>query len=244
MTNIKTCLLALFLCLFISSSGHTTLKIGTLFFDPPFVFSINEGFDVDLARMLCTAMQERCVLIPMDYNHLFSALSAGTIDLAIGGIAIKSEESVHYIFSLPYMLNKAQFMVLKNSNIHSIDDLKGQKVGALKGNPDGGVLPTYLFNKFTDQFDITQYDDMEDIITALNEKEIVAAFLHQPSVNYWEENGGDLFIAIGPVFTIGQGIGIMALPRNAPLINKINQLLEGMESNNAYLDLYKNYFGD
>ncbi len=75
------------ICLF-NTQANALIKIGTVFFNPPYVFSLNEGFDIDLSQMLCKGLQEQCQLIPMDYSALFPALINGTIDIAIGGISI------------------------------------------------------------------------------------------------------------------------------------------------------------
>lgn len=64
----------------------------------------------------------------MDFNKLFPALDNGSIDLAIGGIVISQIRQQKYDFSLPYMLSKGQFLVTQNSNVQTVNDLKGQKV--------------------------------------------------------------------------------------------------------------------
>ncbi|MDI1351213.1 MAG: transporter substrate-binding domain-containing protein [bacterium] len=242
--NIKPLICSLIFCLFFSSSSNAIIKVGTVLFDPPFVFSLNQGFDIQLMQQICTGMHEQCLLIPMDYNHLFQAINKGDIDLAIGGISIANNPSNQYFFSLPYMLSKGQFLVLKNSPIKSLNALKGQKVGVLKGNPEGGVFVTYLAKTYPQQFQVKEYDDVEDVLNALSNKEIAAGFLHRSSVLYWTQNGGGQFRTLARPTVIGSGIGILAGSKNAALIDQINLLLQKMETNSAYLDLYNTYFAN
>lgn len=237
----------LLLCFVLSTSpsyADANIKVGTVFFDPPFVMSINQGFDIDLIRTIFQRMKMSYEIIPMDYNQLFTALNDGTIDIAIGGISIAPGREAIYIFSLPYMVSKGQFLILKNGAIKSVDDLQSGKVGVIRGEEQGGVFYNYLTTNYMDQFQIMKFDDMEDIITALSNKSIAAAFLNQPTAAYWEQNGGGQFKALGQPAIIGSGYGIMALSANATLIGTINQQLQGMEKDSTYLNLYGTYFSD
>lgn len=237
-------LFPLLVCFLFSSASYSNIKVGTLFFYPPFVLSLGEGFDIDLTQLLCKGLNEQCDIIPMDFNQLYTALDDGKIDIAIGCISISSAREQHYIFSLPYMLSKRQFMVLKNSTIKSVDNLTGTAVGVIEGDPQGSASYGYLRDTYPGKFKITQFNDIEDLVTALSNNQISAAFLHRSSVVYWVENGGGQFRPMGDVLTLGDGIGIMSVPRNQALIQRINQLLQIMEKDNVYLSLYNTYFAD
>lgn len=244
MKSFKALLLSIFFYSFSTSPAYADLKVGTVFFYPPFVMSIGEGFDIELIQTLCQRIQENCQLIPMDFNQLFTALDSGKIDIAIGGITISKDKLAKYIFSLPYMLSKGEFLILKNNPTKSINELQGSKVGIIKGLQDGGLFYNYLLTHYDGQFQILQYDDMEDLITALNSGEITAAFTHESTTLYWTQNGGDQFKTLGNPMLVGDGIAIMALPNNAPLIQQINQQLQKMEQDNSYLNLYNTYFAN
>ena len=231
-------------CSLIVFSAHANIKIGTVFFYPPFIMSDGSGFDIDFTKMLCQGMQVKCDYIPMEYHQLFTALDSGKIDIAIGGITISSASQVDYIFSLPYKLSRAQFLVAENNTISSIKQLQGNTVGVIKGKEGGGDFYDYLNTHFVGQFTIKQYDDIEDIITALSNNDITAAFLHESTCQYWMQNGGNQFKIMGQPIAVGEGIAIMALPSKAPLIEKINQQILKEEQNNDYLNLYNTYFAN
>jgi len=226
----------------IASPVYALIKVGTVFFEPPFVTSINQGFNIDLIHALCQGMKEQCQVIPMDFNKLFTALDSGDIDLAFG-VYVSENREKRYIFSLPYIASKVQFLVLKSKNINSIDMLKGKKVGLVK-EEEGGLLYEYLIVNYGPSTSVVNYDDMEDVITALNSDDISAALLHKPTVQYWEQNSDNLFVALGQPINLGDGVAIMALPENAALIQRINQQLQLIENNNVYLNIYNVYFSD
>lgn len=241
--KLKTRLLALLFCfLFNSSTLYANIKVGTVFFYPPFVLSTGDGFDIDLMRTICQRIKETCDIVPMDYTNLFTSLNEGKIDLAIAGISISQNRGTKYLFSLPYMLSKGQFLTLKSYNITSINDLKGKKVGMIKGEQDGGVINTYLEQNYGNQFQTIPYNDIEDLITALNDGDVTAAFIHRSSANYWKQNGAGQFELLGEPVSLGEGIGIMALPSQTDLIASINQQLQIMEKDGTFINLYNIYF--
>lgn len=229
-------------CLIISNSPlYATIKVGTEYFYPPFVISPSEGFDVTLMQTLCQRIKQDCKFIPMDFQNLLPALDSGKIDLAIGAISISLARLQKYIFSLPYLVSKGQFLILNNSsNIKSLADLKGGKIGVIKGEEEGSTTYQYLV-EHDNNYNLIQYVDMEDLISALGKGAIAAAFLDSPTAVYWVQNSGNQFKTLGTPETVGQGLGIIALPANAQLITRLNQALESMEKDNSYMTIYNTY---
>ncbi|WP_176695294.1 transporter substrate-binding domain-containing protein [Legionella massiliensis] len=223
------------------SALHAEIKVGTKVFYPPFVTSPASGFDIDLMKMICLRLKEECRFIPMNFNNIFSHLDQGKIDVAIGGISISLKRMEKYVFSTPYLVSKGQFLILKNSNINSVSELEGEEVGIIRGEDDGSAIYQILIKNYGSKFQIKQYNDVEDLISALSKQKITAAFIHRDAAIYWIENSGNQLQALGKPEVIGNGIGIIALPVNAPLIQRINEQLEAIEKDNSYLELYRIY---
>lgn len=240
--RIKTTLIVL--CLLLSSTSYAALTIGTLMFKPPYILSPHNGFDIDLAKLLCERLQEQCRSIPMGMNALYKGLEEGEVDLAMGGIPVSYALKINFIFSLPYMLSQGQFLVLKENPINSVNGLQGQTVGVLRNILNGGVFYNYLLNHYQKRFQITLYEDVEDVLADLNNHSIAAAFLDRSSVNYWIQEGGAQFKPLGRIHTIGNGIAILALPKNKKLVERINVILEDIEKDSTYLKLYRIYFSN
>lgn len=221
---------------------YANVKVGTVYFYPPYVISTEEGFDIDLMRILCRGLREDCQLVPMNFDELYPALDKGEIDIAIAGVTIPKNRQDSYVYSLPYMISKAQFLILKESGIRSINDLNGKSVGVLTvGNAQDSVFYDYLCSG-NEQFDIKEYRNTDDIINALTNGSIAAAFLHRSAANYWVMNGDNQFQTLGDTFLLGDGIAIVALPKNIILIQRINQQLQQIEQNGTFLNLFNMYF--
>ncbi|HHF7345697.1 TPA: transporter substrate-binding domain-containing protein [Legionella feeleii] len=233
----------LFLCLAaLPIVVYANVKVGTVYFYPPYVISTEEGFDIDLMHMLCRNLQEDCQFVPMSFDELYPALDKGDIDIALAGIPIPKNQQGPYIYSLPYMISKAQFLILKGSGIHSMEDLNGKSVGViLVDKAQNNVFYDYLCTG-TEQFDIKEYRDIDYLINALTDGSIAAAFLHRSAANYWVVNGDNQFQTLGDTFLLGAGVAMVALPKNMIFIQRINQQLQQMEQDGIFLSLYKMYF--
>ena len=241
--NLFKLIISLLIYLSVSiQSAHADIKVGTVFFYPPFSMSAGTGFDPAFVHLICEHLHEKCEFTPMSFYQLFPALDNGAIDIAAAGITIPVDQSGDYIYSLPYLLSKGTFMVLKSSSADTIDSLKGATLGIIKEGLREGVFYEYLNAYYPKQFTIRTYNTMEDMIDALEKGSVSAAFTHESTAIYWKLNGGGQFKTIGQPFVVGIGIGIMASPKNANLIQKINQQILQLEQQKSYMDLYYTYF--
>ena|SRR3990167_170359 len=241
--------LIVFFALPIAASDAKNIKVGTVLFDPPYVISLNQGFEIDLIKLLCQRIHAHCDLITMKYQALFKALDNGRIDIAVDGIDFyitPNPLNGHYIYSYPYLLSKGQFLVLQSSGIKSIDALpKGSNVGLVQENtiPSQGIFYSFFLAHYTPKFNVVLFADLDSLIAALSNGRINAAFVDNNEANYWELNGGGQFTALGKPIKVADGIGIIALPKNAPLIQQFNQQIKVIEEDQEYLNLYNTYFG-
>lgn len=241
---------SLIFCLIFSSSlSYADIKVGTVFFSPPFVLSSESGFSIDLINAICLRLKQQCTLYQMPFKSLFSALDSGKIDIAIGGISIPPKEQTDYIYSLPYMLSEGEFFIKKNKgNIYkSIADLKGTTIGILnagkvKADADKSFYYNYLTSTYLNQFKIDEYESMESVFAALSNDEIAAGFSNAALANYWIQTNSDQFQILGNPVLLGNGIGVMSVQKNAGLIKQINQQLEAMESDGTFIKIYSVYF--
>lgn len=244
MKSIRTAVIVMS-CFFFSTFSYSITKIGMQEYDPPYIISPHQGFDVDLSHMFCTQLKLECQFnFIKSTDQLYEALKNGQVDLAISGITISAVREKEFIFSLPYMLSEGQFLTLRQSKINSVNDLNGSSVGVIRDGLSGGVIYSYVANNFKGKFKVDQYDNVEDMFADLSNKKISAVFLYRSDVNYWNHNSGNIFKPLGPVITLGKGLAIMATPKNSNLIEKINKFLQQMEANNTYLNLYRIYFSN
>ncbi|KTD73713.1 transporter substrate-binding domain-containing protein [Legionella tucsonensis] len=220
------------------------LIVGVLKFAPPFssVGTNNHyfGFSIDLLNEICKRINATCTYKATDLNSQFKDLNDGVIDITTLPSPLSSTESEDYVFSLPYMISKGQFVVLKDSDINSIEDIKNKKIGALQATSfQYNILPNY-----TSKENIKTYPQVTALIQAVSTHEVDAALMNEDVAKYLLLNKTiDGFQLVGKPIVTGNGYGIIALKKNAPIIDKINKALLQIETDGTYLALYNKYFG-
>ncbi len=234
-----------FIILFISSflAYGNPLTVGILRFAPPFSSADNNnhyfGFSVDLMDEICKRINETCTYKATDLDTQFKDLDEGVIDITFLPSPLPSTEPTNYIFSLPYISSNGQFMALKSSNINSVDDIKNKKIGALQATfIQYNVLPNY-----TAKENIKAYSKITSLIEALSNHDIDAALVNASVAKYLLNNTLKGFQLVGKPIVIGNGYGIIALKKNAAVIDKINKALLQIETDGTYLTIYNKYFG-
>ncbi|HHF7365222.1 TPA: transporter substrate-binding domain-containing protein [Legionella bozemanae] len=220
------------------------LIIGVLNFAPPFSSADTNnhyfGFSIDLVNEICKRINATCIYKAIDLNSQFKDLNDGVIDITLLPSPIPSTTPEDYVFSLPYITSKGQFVALKSSDINSIEDIKDKKIGALQVTTfQYNILPNY-----TSKENIKTYPQVTSLIQAVSHHEVDAALMNENVAKYLLLNKTlDGFQLVGQPIITGNGYGIIALKKNAPIIDKINKTLLQIEADGTYLALYNKYFG-
>ncbi|USQ13593.1 transporter substrate-binding domain-containing protein [Legionella lytica] len=220
------------------------VEVGVIGFVPPFASEIGHtgqfyGFCIELMNEICKRTDNTCKYKATDVGKQLAALRAGQVDVAFLPAPVVLTPNEDYLYSLPYLPSQSQFMILNtNTSIHSIDDLRGKKIGVVKSN---NVRNTVL-SKFTAPDHVIEYDGINGLVSGITSGQVDALLLNASVSKYIINNVQNLKV-IGKPFDIGMGYGIVALKKNALLINKINAALLQMEADGTYETIYKKYFG-
>ncbi|WP_058534356.1 transporter substrate-binding domain-containing protein [Legionella saoudiensis] len=220
------------------------LAVGVLRFVPPFASEIGHtgqfyGFCIELMNEICRRTGNTCQYKATEVGKQLEALRLGKVDVAFLPAPVVLTPNEDYLYSLPYLPSESQFMILNsNTSIHSIDDLRGKKIGVVKSsNLKNAVLRT-----FTPPNNVIEYDGINSLVSGITSKQVDALLLNS-SVGKYIINNVQNLKTIGKPIDIGMGYGIVALKKNAPEIKKINAALLQMESDGTYETIYKKYFG-
>lgn len=227
-----------FVLLITCNLAHAAVRVGIAFYYPPFVVSKIEGFDVDLINAICARIPQGCTLYPTEFGKLYQALDSGKVDIIIGGLTIPISGTSNYIYSRPYKITDAQFVVLTSDNIKTIDGLKGLKVGAIKPSGDAD----YLVEKFSDLIQPTFYAGMTSLINALASGEVRGIFVDDAVIRYWSAQLTGRFRVLGSPILTGSGYAIVGTQKTRDLINQINAWLIDINNDGEFSKLYNAYF--
>ena len=83
------------------------------------------GFEVDLAKELCTIMGHECTIVEQDWDGMIPALLMRKFDAIMAGMSITAERQKTITFSQGYADEVASLAVMKGSGLGSMDTPEG-----------------------------------------------------------------------------------------------------------------------
>ena len=235
-------------------SGVRVLRFATEDDYPPFDFTAPDGtltgFNVDLARALCEALNTPCTVQQRRWDTLLDAVEQGASDAAIASIAITPANSARVAFTNPYYKTPGRFAARTGATTGAPtlgeatpESLVGKRVGVERRTAHEAYLRAYFPG-----VDLRVYDDAAAVRAALKRGEIDLLFSDGVSLAIWL-NGTDAAGCcrlVGGPFTqasyFGDGVGIAVAKSNNALRRALNFGLARLSERGVYADLYLKYF--
>ena len=182
---------------------------------PPFNFAgpdgNPQGFNIDLARMMCEELKLACTIQMRRFETLVPALNANQGDAAIASIAATPEMRAKVDFTDSYYRTPARFVTRRDSPIEDPlpERLEGKKVAVVAGT----AHEAYLKALFT-EVELRAYPSADVARLALRRGDVDLLFGDAISLAFWL-NGTDsencCAFRGGPYIDsryFGEGIGI------------------------------------
>jgi polar amino acid transport system substrate-binding protein len=227
----------------------TVLRFLTEVDYPPFNFAgpdgHPQGFNVDLARLMCEEIKLACTIQMRRFETLVPALSANQADAAIASIAATTEMRAKADFSDPYYRTPARFVARRDSPIDDPlpEKLEGKKVAVVAGT----AHEAYLKALFT-EVEVRAYPSADVARLALRKSDVDLMFGDAISLAFWlhgtdSENccsfrGG----AYMDSRYFGEGIGIAVKKGNDTVRLALNWALFRVWEQGKFTDLWLRYF--
>lgn len=219
------------------------LIVGVLDFAPPFVSKISNGnhytgFCIDLMDQICKRLDESCQYKSTSLDGQINDLRQGIIDITFLPSPITTTDDKDYLYSLPYIPSTGQFITLQKTNLQSLSELRNKKVGIIQA----AAFNKSILTQYTSLNNIHEYSKFPDLIDALTAHQVDAILLNS-SVAKYVINNMENFHMLGAPIQLGMGYGMIALKKNAKIIDQINNTLLQMEADGTYVAIYNKYFG-
>jgi polar amino acid transport system substrate-binding protein len=216
---------------------------------PPFHYFDEEGvltgFNVDLARSICEALNVECDVKAVDWDELFTSLDSGDADAAIASIRISAESLEKSDFTERYYATPARFIAKKDNPLKDIipETLEDKKVGVVK---DTGH-EAYLKQFFPDAT-VVEFATAEDAQAALKKGDVEFVFGDGIGLTFWLNgvtSDGCCEFRGGPYLDakyFGEGVGIAVKKGNRDLTEILDYALEQVHASGRYEELFLRYF--
>ena len=216
---------------------------------PPFNFAgpdgSPQGFNIDLARMMCEELKLACTIQMRRFETLIAALNANQGDAAIASIAATADMRLKAYFSDSYYRTPARFATRRDSPIEDPlpERLEGKKVAVVANSSH----EAYLKALFT-ELEVRSYPSADVARLALRRGDVDLLFGDAISLAFWL-NGTDsencCAFRGGPYFDsrfFGEGIGIAVRRGNDTMRLALNWALFRVWEQGRFTDLWLRYF--
>ena len=196
------------------------------------------GFDGDLVNAIAKGMGLKVVLKDSSFDGLQSGLSLNSsqCDMVASAMTITPEREKNIDFADPYYDSKQSLLVPKGSDIKTIDDLAGKKVGVQQGTTG----KTYTEENAPKSASVVAFPSDAEMFPAVKAGQ-VDALLQDLPVNLKHTEGGQFEIV--QTYDTGEKYGFAVREKGSEaLLKEINTQLKTLRDNGTYDKLYNKYF--
>lgn len=193
-----------------------------------------EGIDVETAQAIADKLGLELQIDDMDFDAALLAVQQGKSDMVMAGVTVTDERQNVMDFTDSYATGIQSIIVKEDSDIASVDDLAGKKIGTQRGTT--GYL--YCSDDFGDE-NVVAYDDGLTAVQMLNNGQVDCVVIdNAPAKEFVAANPGLKLLDTAYVeedYAIGVGKG------NTELKDAINTALEELKADGTLQAIVDKY---
>ena len=217
-------------------AGKLTMATNAAF--PPYEMTTDagefEGIDIDTAKAIAEKLGLELQIDDMDFDAALLSVQQGKADIVMAGVTVTDERKAVMDFSDSYATGIQSIIVKEDSDIASVDDLAGKKIGTQRGTT--GYL--YCSDDFGDE-NVVAYDDGLTAVQMLNNGQVDCVVIdNAPAKEFIAANPGLKLLDTAYVeesYAIGVGKG------NTELKDAINTALEELKADGTLQAIVDKY---
>lgn len=166
------------------------LVMGTNAAFPPYEFVAEDGsfagIDVEIATAIAEKLGMTLEIKDMEFDSLIPAVAGGSIDVALAGMTVNDERKESVDFSTSYATGVQVVIVKEDSDIASIENLDGKKIGVQAGTT-GDIYATDDYG----QENVSQYNNGSLAVQALINGQVDCVIIdNEPAKSFVAANEG------------------------------------------------------
>ena len=193
-----------------------------------------EGIDIGTAQAIADKLGLELQIDDMDFDAALLAVQQGKSDMVMAGVTVTDERQNVMDFTDSYATGIQSIIVKEDSDIASVDDLAGKKIGTQRGTT--GYL--YCSDDFGDE-NVVAYDDGLTAVQMLNNGQVDCVVIdNAPAKEFVAANPGLKLLDTAYVeedYAIGVGKG------NTELKDAINTALEELKADGTLQAIVDKY---
>ena len=193
-----------------------------------------EGIDIETAQAIADKLGLELQIDDMDFDAALLSVQQGKADIVMAGVTVTDERKAVMDFTDSYATGIQSIIVKEDSDIASVDDLAGKKIGTQRGTT--GYL--YCSDDFGDE-NVVAYDNGLTAVQMLNNGQVDCVVIdNAPAKEFIAANPGLKLLDTAYVeesYAIGVGKG------NTELKDAINTALEELKADGTLQAIVDKY---
>ncbi len=195
------------------------------------------GFDGDLVNEIATGLDLELEVQDAGFDSLQSglALNGGQCDMVASAMTITEEREENLDFTEGYYDSEQSLMVPTGSDIASIEDLAGKRVGVQQGTTG----KSYTEENAPSDAEVVSFPSDAEMFNGIKAGQ-VDALLQDLPVNLAHTEDGDFEIV--EQYDTGEEYGFAVKQDNTGLRDAVNEQLAALREDGTYDTIYDEYF--
>lgn len=201
-----------------------------------------KGFEVEIQKALCAAMEEKCTVVEVAWDGIIPALLSKKIDAITASMSITEERKKTINFSDKYYSTPAVIVAGKNSGISGDpESVKGKIIGVQVSTIHANYVEKHFGGAQIKTY--STFDEHNQDLVAGRVDAVVAdslafqGFLKGDSGSAFEAKG-----ELNDVAVFGPGVGVGVRKEDAELVAKFNAAIKKIREDGTYEAIAKKYF--
>ena len=231
--------LALTACMFVGcgKKDKKTLTMATNAYFPPYEYYDGDdivGIDVEIAQAIADKLDMKLKVEDMEFDSIITAVTAGKADIGLAGMTVTEDRLKSINFSDSYAKGVQVVIVKEGSDIQSIDDLAGKKIGVQLATT-GDIYATDDFGSEC----VEQYNKGNDAVMALVSGKVDAVIIdNEPAKSFVAANSG---LVILETEYVTEDYAACIAKDNTELLEKVNDALAELKADGTLQKIIDKY---
>lgn len=200
------------------------------------------GFDIDLAKEVCSRLKIKLVLQPINWSAKEQELNTKNIDCIWNGLTITPEREEVILFTKPYMKNRQVLVVRADSDYAALADFTGKKLGIQAGSSANDALDNAAEFKAS-LGEVVAFDDNMTALMDLEQGGIDVVLMDEIVARFYIQQRSKNYKVLDEALA-GEEYGIGFRKEDWELMEKFEETLIAMAEDGTMAAISQRWFGE
>lgn len=225
-----------------SCDSKETLVMATNATFPPYEFVEDgkiTGIDAEIAAAIADKLGMTLEIKDVEFGSIIGGVQSGKYDIGVAGMTITEDRLKNVNFSDSYATGVQAVIVAEDSDIASIDDLTGKKIGVQQDTTGDIYASDTVENGGFGEENVTRYNKGADAVQALKTGKVDCVIIdNEPAKSFVAANDG---LKILDAKYAEEDYAICIAKDNTELLEKVNKALAELKESGELQKIIDKY---